>query len=75
MQICKSCGKEKKIHARGLCGICYGVGYQADRRKREKRKVKKLLIFHPKISPRKMMHMKPDQILDNWDKILRAVGL
>lgn len=44
-------------------------------RKREKRKLKKQLIFRPKISPRKIMNMNPGQIFDNWDKICRAVGL
>lgn len=73
--ICKSCGEDKKTHARGLCSLCYWREYQVEWRKREKRKVKKRPIFLPKISPRKMMNMNPGQILDNWDKILRAVGL
>lgn len=27
------------------------------------------------ITPRSIMKMKPEQIIENWDKILRAVGL
>jgi len=75
MPICKSCGQDKEIHAQGLCKHCYWREYQADKRKREKRRLKKQPIFPQKISPRKMMHMNPGQIVANWKRILKGAGL
>ena len=73
--ICKYCGKNKKMHARDLCAQCYWIEYQKDVRKKEKLKADGKFRNPTRINPRKIMNMRPEQIIANWNKILRAVGL
>ena len=72
MPICKTCRKDKKKHARGQCAQCYWVDYQKEIRKRQKRRAGDIWS---QIEPRSIMKMKPEQIVANWNEILRAVGL
>jgi len=72
MPICKTCRKDKKKHAQGQCAQCYWVDYQREIRKRQKRRAGDIWA---QINPQKIMFMKPEQIVANWDKILRGAGL
>lgn len=73
--ICKSCGKNKKVHSRGICAQCYWVEYQREERRRDKKRAGNQFWSGWAIAPRKLQHMKPEQIVANWGKFLRAVGL
>jgi len=74
MPICRTCGKEKKIHASGQCSHCYWIDYQIAVRERDKKRAGNK-IWDKSISPRKMMHMRPEQIVANWKMILKGAGL
>jgi|GEM_PF-5464232 len=74
MPMCRACGNEKIIHARGQCAHCYWVDYQREERRRNKRKAGNK-FWKISITPRSIMKMNPDKIVENWGKICRAVGL
>lgn len=74
MPICKKCGIDRIIRARGLCNTCYDKD-----RKATIESQKKILAETPpkpksRIAPRLMQHMNPETIIANWDKILKAAG-
>ena len=73
MPICVTCGEDKKKHAKGQCAQCYGIQYQAEIRRRRKQKAGDLYVSE--INPQKIMFMKPEQIIQEWDKILNGAGL
>lgn len=73
MPICKTCREDKKKHAKGQCAQCYWVDYQKEIRRRQKQKAGDLYVSA--INPQKIMFMKPEQIIQNWPKILRGAGL
>lgn len=73
MPICKTCGEDKKQHAKGQCAQCYGIDYQREIRKRQKQKAGDLYVSE--INPQKIMFMKPGEIIKNWGKILNGAGL
>ena len=75
MPICRTCGEDKKKHASGQCGQCYGREYQRAKRARWAKKARQPADFDSLIYPRSIMHMKPGEIIANWNKILRGAGL
>ena len=75
MPICRTCGEDRKKHANGQCGLCYGREYQRDKRRRLAQKARQPEDLLRVIEPRGIMHMKPEQIIENWPQILRGAGL
>ena len=75
MPICRTYGHDRKKYANGQCGLCYGREYQRDKRRRLAEKARKSAAVSDQVKPRGIMHMKPEQIIENWPKILRGAGL
>ena len=69
--ICSLCFEIKELYSRGMCCTCYGIRHKADIQT-QKEKVRKSM--DETIAPVKLMGMKPEQIIRDWDNILKGAG-
>lgn len=69
--ICSSCFEIKELRSRGMCQRCYCI---QSKRETQTRKEKAEKNINKTIAPVKIIKMKPEQIIRDWDRILDAAG-
>ena len=69
--VCSLCFEVKELYSRGMCCNCYEIQRKADIRTQKEKAEKNI---NKTIAPVKIIKMKPEQIIRDWDRILDAAG-